>query len=329
MTSVIDGRPTAALRRAAVRATFAPSVHNSQPWQFRLGHGQLRLYADRARLLKVLDPNSRQLTISCGSALLNARVSLAASGFGAAVERLPDPSQPDLLATITTFELEHVPSDLAGLDGVIELRQTNRRGFADEQVPAEVVEVLERAAAAEDSNLFLVTREEHRMAVARLTQKASALENADPAYRAEIRAWTTNDPARRDGVAATAVPRTDGHIQDEVPLRDFDTLGTGSLPADTRSSHRQCLVLLGTAADHPIDWLRCGEALERILLEMTKYGFVAEPMTQAIDVPYTRVTLRAELGLISHPQVLLRIGRAPITPASRRRRLVDVLIEES
>jgi hypothetical protein len=167
------------------------------------------------------------------------------------------------------------------------------------------------------------------MAVARLSQKASALENADPAYRAEIRAWTTDDPARRDGVAAAAVPQVDGRTQDEIPIRDFDTRGSGSLPRDTHSSHRQCLVLLGTAADRPIDWLRCGEALERILLEMTKYGFVAEPMTQAIDVPYTRSLLRSELGLLSHPQVLLRIGRAPMTPASRRRRLVDVLIEES
>ena len=201
MTSFADVRATAALRRAAVRGTFAPSVHNTQPWNFRLRDGGLSIFADRSRQLKVLDPAGRQLTISCGSALMNARVSLASSGFGAMVERLPDRAQPDLLARITTADQHDVRIDaLAALDNVIELRQTNRRRFADDQVPAEVLEVLEHAATAEHSTLHLVSREEHRVAIAMLSQKADALENANPAYRAEIRAWTTTDPRRRDGV---------------------------------------------------------------------------------------------------------------------------------
>ena len=38
--------------------------------------------------------------------------------------------------------------------------------------------------------------------------------------------------------------------------------------------------------------------------------------------------LRNELGLTWFPHVLLRVGRAPLTAASRRRRLVDVLHED-
>jgi hypothetical protein len=30
-----------------------------------------------------------------------------------------------------------------------------------------------------------------------------------------------------------------------------------------------------------------------------------------------------------YPQMLLRIGRAPLSPAARRRRLVDVLVEDA
>jgi hypothetical protein len=55
-------------------------VHNTQPWRFVLEDGALQVHADPARQLQVLDPTRRQLLISCGCAVFNARVSLAASG---------------------------------------------------------------------------------------------------------------------------------------------------------------------------------------------------------------------------------------------------------
>ncbi len=57
---------TADLRRAAARATLAPSVHNTQPWRFDLGPTSLDLSADATRRLPVIDPDGRQLRISCG-----------------------------------------------------------------------------------------------------------------------------------------------------------------------------------------------------------------------------------------------------------------------
>jgi nitroreductase len=319
---------TGVLRRAAVRATLAPSVHNTQPWKLHLHQGQLDLYVDRTRQLAVLDPTSRQMIISVGCALMNARVSAAGDGRGLEVTRYPDPKRPDLLASLVASDAPADPS-LAALDSVIELRQTNRRQFADGDVPDQLLELLENAAAAEGANLFVVRHPEQRAAVAALSQHADDIENLNPAYRAELRAWTTDDPGRRDGVPGLAVPHVDGSAQDEVPIRDFDARGTGGLPARTRSSKEQCLVLLCTDGDRPTDWLRAGEALERVLLEITRHGLSASPLTQVTEVPSARAQLRLELGLRGYPHVLLRIGRAPMTPGSRRRRLVEVLLEES
>jgi hypothetical protein len=330
MTTVANPRVKAVLRRAAVRATRAPSVHNTQPWRMHIAHEQLCIYADRSRQLHVLDPMSRQLTISCGCALLNARVAIAAAGMQADIERFPEPSQPDLLARITiTDSLERDVAAFAVLDNVIDLRQTNRRHFSDDDVPAEIIDNLERAARNEGAELFVVRHEEHRLAVARLSQKADAIEHLNPAYRAELRAWTSDDPRRVDGVQALAVPHVDGNAHDEVPIRDFDTRGMGWLPSRTASSHNQCLVLICTEGDAPADWIRAGEALERVLLEITRHGFVASPLTQVTEVPTTRDELRRELGMTMNPHVLLRIGRAPLTPATQRRAFVDVLTEEA
>jgi len=323
-------RSDTALRRAALRATLAPSVHNTQPWRFHLRDRALEIHADRERQLHILDPAGRQLLISCGCALFNARASLAADEIGVAVERFPEQSSMSLVARLTYREEATVePADVSLLERVIELRQTNRRRFADEQVPVQVVETLERAAAAEGAQLFAVRDPDQRIAVASLSQRADEIENLNPAYRAELRAWTPDDPDRRDGVPALAVPRVDGSSGDEVPLRDFDTHGKGALPAATRSSKDQTLVLLCTTGDSPAEWLRAGEALERVLLEVTRHGYSASPLTQVTEVPSARAQLRSELSLFGYPHVMLRIGRAPATAASRRRRLVDVLIDES
>ena len=327
MVSVSTGRATI-LRRAAVRATLAPSVHNTQPWRLHLREGQLDVWVDRTRQLTVLDPTSRQMIISVGCAIMNARVSAAGDGIGLDVRRFPDQTRPDLLASLVATP-GPVDSELAVLDHVIELRQTNRRQFADDDVPTEVIGALEHAAEAEGASLFVIRDPDQRVAVATLSQHADDIENLNPAYRAELRAWTTDDPGRRDGVPGLAVPHVDGSAQDEIPIRDFDMRGTGGLPPTTRSSKDQCLVLLCTNGDKATDWLRAGEALERILLEITRHGFSASPLTQVTEVPSARAQLRAQLGLAGYPHVLVRIGRAPVTPASRRRRLVDVLVEEN
>jgi hypothetical protein len=295
MNARVSTQQKSDLRRAAVRARSAPSVHNTQPWRFHLSPGELSIYADRSRQLMALDPTARSLTISCGCALMNARVSLAASGANVQVQRFPDPGAPDLLARLISGEVgDDSIEALAGLDQVLELRQTNRREFVDNDVPEDLIGTLEDAAAREGSSLFVIRTDEQRLTVATVCRHADAIEHLSPAYRAELRAWTTDD----------------------------------STPLDGGPGGNQCLVLLCTNGDGPGDWLRAGEALERVLLEITRHGYVASPFTQVTQVPAARAHLRQELRLVGYPHVLLRVGRAPLTPGSRRRRLVDVLIED-
>ena len=319
--------PADSLRIAAAQALLAPSVHNTQPWRFVLAADRLDIHADRSRRLPVLDPSGRQLIISCGCALFNARVALASRGYEAVVERFPDPGQPNLVARLSLPARSSAPVPIGDLNGYIITRQTNRRRYADEPVPDEVVRQLVDAALSEQSILSPVTSMDHRLAVARLSQEADRLENADPAYRAELRTWTSDAPGRRDGVPAIAVPHVTGDAYDDIPIRDFDTRGTGSLPADTRSGLDQCLFVLATVADDELSWLRAGEALERLWLEATRHGYVASLFTQPVEIPAVRERLRAELGMTTRPQLLLRVGKAPLTSSSRRRQLADVLLD--
>jgi len=53
---------------ALALAGRAPSVHNSQPWQWRVGDQSVHLYANPDLLLPQTDPDARDLTLSCGAA---------------------------------------------------------------------------------------------------------------------------------------------------------------------------------------------------------------------------------------------------------------------
>jgi nitroreductase len=321
--------PVEALRRAAVRATWAPSVHNTQPWYFVIGDGVLEVHADFTRQLQVLDPTRRQLIVSCGCAVFNARVALSADGFSAEVLRYAAGDDRGLVAELSGS----AGSDrsVAALDPVLGLRRTNRRQFADDHVVPEVLATLRSVAMLEGASLFAISEARHRAAAAALSQRADTVEEADPAYRAELRAWVTDDQRRSDGVPLATLPRIDGRRRseaspaDELPLRHFADPGGAGLPDRTRSSLHQTLLLLGTEKDDPLSWLQAGEALERVWLEVTRAGYAMSLFTQVIEVPGTRDELRSELGLDMYPHVLLRVGRAPATPAARRRKLVEVL----
>lgn len=328
MSVLTDPAARGILRHAALRAMRAPSIHNTQPWRFVLTGDALEIHADPSRRLDVLDPRGRQLLTSCGCALLHARVAIEAAGRQALVLRFPDEHDPDLVACLRVGELHTYPGSSA-LDRAIDDRRTNRRAFSDEPVPESLVAELQRVAEQENAVLHHVARPEHRAAVVRLTALADRIERSDPAYLDELHRWTTDDQRRPDGVQAASVPYVGPEAEPAAGLtiRGFDVRGMGWLPAADGAESTECLLLLGTRQDDRRSWLRAGEALERIWLTLTDRGYWASPLTQLIEVRTTHEQLRAELHLTDHPDILLRVGRAPDVAPTKRRHAADVISE--
>lgn len=322
MITTVRGEQAERLHRAAARASLAPSVHNTQPWRFRLGPDTLELRADRDRRLHVLDPAARQLLISCGCALFNARVALAAERQEVVVERFPDTADPDLLARLRLTGRSAPWTPLVRLEPAIERRRSNRRDFFEREVPEEIQWELINAAEQEDASLITVAGPADRASVARLVQAADAAENDNPAYLAELREWTTNIPNRRDGVTSRSFPMGSSDRGD-VPIRDFGVKVSGQM--SPVSDAEECLMILGTVEDTPYAWLRAGEALERLWLEATRLDYVAGLITQVVEVARIRRQLREELALPWHPHLMLRVGQAAPNVATNRRRLEDLI----
>jgi hypothetical protein len=140
--------------------------------------------------------------------------------------------------------------------------------------------------------------------------------------------WTTDDPARLDGVHAACVPYA-GHGAAQLPgapVRQFDLRAMGWLPSAVALGD-ECVFVLCTDADEPKAWLRAGEALQLVWLELTATGLWASPIGQVVELRGSQQRLREGLALSGYPQLLLRVGRAPQAPAARRRTPSEVITE--
>ncbi|MET7426330.1 nitroreductase family protein [Dactylosporangium sp. NPDC005555] len=315
MSGPLTDRLIAAGLNAAVAA---PSIHNTQPWRFRIRDGGFDVLADHDKALDVVDPQRRALHLSLGAAVFNLRLVLAAAG------RTPvlAPAGADHVARVE-FGPRRMPAEGTRLlSAAIHRRHTNRRPFRAALVPAGTVGEL--CAAATGAGAAITALDPvRRKVVLGLTWTADTLQRMDPAYRREILAWTAPTGFRYDGVALdTFGPRP---AMSAVAVRDF---GLG-LPPDARAAARfeaePQLLMLCSRGDDRAAWLRAGQALQRVLLTATVRGVAVQPMTQALEVPDLRRQLTAADGGW-WPQMILRIGYGVPVPGSPRRPVSACLV---
>nr|MDT0660404.1 nitroreductase family protein [Micromonospora sp. DSM 115978] len=322
-----DGSPGPALADCLLAAMAAPSKHNSQPWRFALHPGGIDVYADRSRRLPVTDPLDRELTISVGAAVFNLRVAVLAHGRLPLLTVSPDPARPDLLARLTLGPRVAGDDTVRLLHRAIPRRHTNRRPFRDVAIPGQVLDELAAAARAEGAVLTVPTPVGERRGldgpdpVLEVVGLGDRHCLADPAYWLELDRWTREWPGRRDGVPSAAfgpwpASRT-------VPIRDFGLLRLVPRRGVRRFERRPTVAVLRTTGDRPRDWLRAGQALQRVLLTATVRGLASTLMTQPLEVPRLRAALADPAGRTA--QVVIRFGYGPPSAAAPRRPLADLL----
>ena len=308
--------------RAVAAAVRAPSLHNTQPWRFRLEPDRIEVWGDPDRRLPVTDPAGWGVRIAVGAATYNLRLAATVGGAPLDVAWLPSPDRSDLLAVLTPAPARPATPVEHRLFRAIPLRSSNRRPFRPEPVPLAARAELTAAAKAEAAWLELVTGTVPVAAVAEIANAANRVLNRDPAYVEELRSWTRGAESA-DGVPASAGgPTTEPH--DLFPQRSF-----GDRPrAPGKDYEAEPLVaVLGTAGNLATDQLRAGYALQRVLLTITDLGLASSMLSQPIEVPAAREQLRVALGRYGTPQMVLRIGYGDPSPATPRRAAAVVMDE--
>jgi nitroreductase len=307
LTYKVDRRT---VRSAVELASHAPSVHNSQPWHWTLGRHLVHLSADLRRWLPATDADGRDLIVSCGAALHHLRVALVAVGIQAVVHRLPNPGEPDRLATVELNPGTTTDADL-GLAAAVIRRRTDRRPFSDRPIPDDSWRELEGAAAAQGAILRMVGDEEARAALLAAIREAAARQADVAGYTTELATWSGHR-AGDEGVPAANLLR--GTAPGVPAARRFPEGDLG--PHPDRRPDGAVLAVLGTASDDTLCRLRAGEALSAVLLAATTLGLAACPLSQPLEIGSTRRMLRDDVldGTLS-PQLVLRLGWPPAGPS--------------
>ena len=306
-------------------ATAAPSMHNVQPWRFRIRHagGTVELWVDPGRTLPLGDPHGRAAHIACGAALFNLRVAAAVAGLEPHLRLLPDPGQPLLLAEIRLAGGHRATPGERELHAAIPRRQTNREPFSGRAVPPGIRAELAEAASLEGAFLHFLDHGEAKR-VLRLVADAERDLLASAGYRTELARWAGGQ-RDRDGIPDSALgPRS---LEGLAPARDF-------IPARHHVPVRYAwfesdpqLAVLSVRHGGPVNWLRAGQALQRSWLTATFRGIAVCPLTQPLETA-DAWQVRDPRSADEQPQMILRIGYGlPLPPGAPKRPISEILHE--
>lgn len=311
------------VRAALSLANRAPSVHNSQPWLWRVGPHSVHLYAQPSLQLPQADPDGRDLMVSCGAALHHCSVAFAALGWRTVIHRFPNPAQPDHLASLELHRESPGEVDIA-LAGAIPRRRTDRRHYSSWPVAlGDIARIGARVARMG----VLIRRLEPTTEFRALLAQAVWAHASDAEYLSELSAWSGRY-ASDVGVPAHNAPPSDPVAR--VPGRLFVETALAQ-PAQAPPAYDNGVVLaLGTVSDDAAARLRAGEATSAVLLTATAQGLASCPISEVLEVAETRDRLRESVfDDRQFPQMLVRIGWAPMNadplPSTPRRSLEDVV----
>ena len=315
------------LRRVVELATRAPSVHNSQPWLWRIvDESTVELYADRARQLQQADPDGRNLMISCGAVLQHAQEVAEALGLLVSVHEPEQDALRDLLAVLA-FAPGRPAGDAADRLRTLEQRCTDRRRFTSWPVPDARLTELADAAQGWEVQAVPLNDVTARFRAELLIERALTVQAGDRRYAEEQASWVEN--GRQDGMplASASPPSSGRRLERPSRFRAWPRRDEHERVVESTDG----LMALCTADDDRSSWLRAGQALSALWLHATRIGLSIVPLSQVVEVAQTRDALRDEVFAgLTRPQLLLRVGWQEIArttlPRTARRPVDDVLL---
>lgn len=135
-------------------ALWAPSAGNSQPLLFREVDGGLEVRVDPLRNNRFMDTANSDLWIALGAAIANMEAVVNQRGEGAVTRLFPRDARGGLLARVDRTD---VGGDAGPLAPWIERRVTNRRPYAPDPLPPDLLSSLGAWAISPDVRLAWIT----------------------------------------------------------------------------------------------------------------------------------------------------------------------------
>jgi hypothetical protein len=305
-------------------ATLAASSHNTQPWKFKLGPRSIGIFPDLTRRCPVVDPDDHHLFVSLGCATENLVCGALANGLYAHVNGRADRVE-------VTFE-DTLPVRSPLYDALPE-RQCTRSTYDGQPMSAADMQMLEGAARGPGIHPVVLTDRADIETVVEYVAQGTSAQIRDSKFVEELATWLRFNEAEAartgDGISTAATgapsaPRWLGRILLRALLA----------PRSENDKHARHLrssagvLIFFSDGNTPQHWIDVGRAYERFALQATALGIRNAFMNQAVEVAPLRAQLAAWLKAGDRrPDLVVRFGRGPEMPRSRRRPLEQVIAE--
>jgi nitroreductase len=304
-----------AVHTALSLATRAPSVNDSQPWLWRVAAQSLHLYVDPDRRGRDTEAEGRDALLSCGASLHHCVVALAALGWRAKVQRLPDAAEPEHLAALELYRHPASALDVA-LAAAIPRRRSDWRPYSSWPVSAADMALIGARAA----RAGVTTRR-----VESLPELQDVV--AQAVWRHESDYEHIGESATRNGRYMSLADVMQPTASKVAPT--FADSAVGQAHGVESARDNAVVLALGTKDDGRLARLRAGEATSLALLSATALGLASCPVAEPLETAEARDAMHANLfSIVGFPQMVLRIGWPPVDadplPSPPRRPLADV-----
>ena len=325
LDTIVEAKPENKVIENAVRlACRAPSLYNTQPWQWVADGAGLDLFLDAGRVMHT-DRSMREAHISCGGALEHLRVAMAAAGWIADVERFPESGNPAHLARVKFVPADGVADHQRRRADAILKRRTDRLPFLA-PIDWESIETVLRGTIGTGAVRLDVLPETMRPRLAQAAEFTESLRLYDSSYHLELDWWTAPFEMSEGIPYSSLISATESGrvgVNRHFPFTHNPDRRTGV----TRDFSK--ILMLSTEDDSHANAFACGEVLSSVLLECTMAGLATCPVSQLTELSVSRELLAALTDHTDLPQVLIRVGIAPALdatpPPTPRRALADVL----
>lgn len=328
-------------------AVLAPSIHNSQPWRFRVGGDGVAIVLDASVTPRLVDPVGRWALQSIGAVTAALELAIAARlGQGTETILFPDGDVPQEGPTAggqawdgRTLALVRPAAAPAGvveararLAAALPLRHTTREPLLGGAPSSDEVRSVVEATSVLSPVRGVALDEALGLRLLELTALADAKRVDDPAYLAEVQNWV-------DHAGKVGIPHGAGGVASAggaFPGRDFSRSlsGRADWAGEATFEDPPFLFAVVSSGDTPRDQVLGGYGLLRATTSAAALGLGTGVLGQALEEADSRaeVDAAASAGL-GEPVVvhqLLRLGH-PAGELSavhtQRRPLKDVLLD--
>jgi hypothetical protein len=306
-------------------ATLAANSHNTQPWRFRLGAGQIEILPDLSRRIPVVDPDDHHIFASLGCAGENMVIAAAARGCAGDLQfKSGDPNS-------LIFSFGNVSTSDRSLFDAVPLRQSTRSDYDGRPVGASDLATLATTAKVPGADLVLITDRAEMNKIRDIVIAANSAQMANPAFVRELKTWLRFNPRQAmvagDGLFGLLTGNPSLPTWLGPPVLDwFFNAASENKKYIRQIASSAGLAIFVSEHDNPEHWIAAGRSSQRFALQATALGLKHAFVNQPVEVVRFRPELAALVGMAGRrPDLIMRFGYGPAVPFSVRRPVADFI----